>query len=184
VTAGKPCAIRGNEHYRGKTMPNGSSSVNPMRFQSSQLSQNRGYTQNPSIALSPYSWSSRGNSNRGFTQQRSLIATVVRLRSPALGVMLRRLLILADWRKPRMLTERHAMGREYHPRRAAHALLTGLTLCITCVLSLSLHALAQESNLRSIPIAWFEEPDQHAPHWRVHFDPSTLLLSPTVSASS
>ena len=76
-----------------------------------------------------------------------------------------------------MLAERHAMGREYHPRRAVHALLCGLTLCITCALSLSLYAPAQESNLRGIPIAWFEEPDQHAPHWRVHFDPPTLTYS-------
>lgn len=58
-----------------------------------------------------------------------------------------------------------------------HALLRGLTLCITCLLSFFLHALAQESNLEHIPIAWFEEPDQHAPHWRVHFDPPTLTYS-------
>lgn len=45
------------------------------------------------------------------------------------------------------------------------------------MLSFSLHALAQESNLRNIPIAWFEENDHHAPHWRVHFDPPTLTYS-------
>jgi len=59
----------------------------------------------------------------------------------------------------------------------SHALLRGLTLCITCALSFSVHALAQESNLRNIPIAWFEEPDKHAPHWHVHFDPPTLTYS-------
>src|SRR5215467_14580938 len=58
-----------------------------------------------------------------------------------------------------------------------HALLRGLTLCITCVLPFSLHVFAQESNLRNIPIAWFEENDHHAPHWRVHFDPPTLTYS-------
>lgn len=58
-----------------------------------------------------------------------------------------------------------------------HAVFRGLTLCITRVLSFSLHASAQESNLRNIPIAWFEENDHHAPHWRVHFDPATLTYS-------
>ncbi len=55
-----------------------------------------------------------------------------------------------------------------------HALLRGLTVCVTCMLSFSLQALTHESSLRRIPIAWFEEPDQHAPHWRVHFDRPTL----------
>jgi hypothetical protein len=58
-----------------------------------------------------------------------------------------------------------------------HTLLRGLTVCVTCVLSFSLQALTQESNLQHIPIAWFEEPDQHAPHWRVHFDRPTLTYS-------
>jgi hypothetical protein len=57
-----------------------------------------------------------------------------------------------------------------------HGLLRGLTLCLMCMLSFS-HGLAQESNLRHIPIAWFEEPDRHAPHWHVHFDPPTLTYS-------
>src|SRR5215470_12277529 len=58
-----------------------------------------------------------------------------------------------------------------------HVLPRALTLCITCLLWFSLHALAQESNLRNIPIAWFEENDHHAPHWRVHFDPPTLTYT-------
>lgn len=58
-----------------------------------------------------------------------------------------------------------------------HALSRGLILCIACLLSFSLHALAQESTLRHIPIAWFEEADRHAPHWRVQFDPPTLTYS-------
>jgi len=60
-----------------------------------------------------------------------------------------------------------------------HAQLRRLTLCLMCVLSpsLSLQALAQESNLRNLPIAWFEEADQHAPHWRVHFDLPTVTYS-------
>ena len=57
-----------------------------------------------------------------------------------------------------------------------HGLLRGLTLCITCLLSFS-HGLAQESGLRHIPISWFEGPDMHAPHWRVHFDRPTLTYS-------
>lgn len=58
-----------------------------------------------------------------------------------------------------------------------HTLLHRLAVCITCVLSFSLHAPAQELNLRNIPIAWFEETDHHAPHWRVHFDHPTLTYS-------
>src|SRR5215831_7418851 len=58
-----------------------------------------------------------------------------------------------------------------------HALARGLTLCITLALSFSHHALAQESTLRHLPIAWFEEADHHAPHWRVQFDPPTLTYS-------
>ena len=58
-----------------------------------------------------------------------------------------------------------------------HALARGLTLCIACLLSFSLHALAQESTPPNIPIGWFEEADHHAPHWRVQFDPPTLTYS-------
>jgi len=57
-----------------------------------------------------------------------------------------------------------------------YGLLRRFTFCITCVLSGS-HGLAQESDLRHIPIAWFEEPDKRAPHWHVHFDPPTLTYS-------
>jgi hypothetical protein len=35
----------------------------------------------------------------------------------------------------------------------------------------------QEASPREIPITWYEEPEQHAPHWRVHFDPPTLTYS-------
>ena len=69
------------------------------------------------------------------------------------------------------------MGANIILHERFHALARGLTLCITCVLSFSLHALAQESPLQHIPIAWFEEADQHAPHWRVQFDPPTLTYS-------
>ena len=58
-----------------------------------------------------------------------------------------------------------------------HALSRALTLCITCVLSLSFHVLAQESTPRHIPVAWFEEADQHAPRWLVQFDSPTLTYS-------
>ena len=58
-----------------------------------------------------------------------------------------------------------------------HALSGGLILCITCVLSFSLHAVAQESPPRHIPIAWFEEADRHPPHWRVQFEPPILTYS-------
>ena len=47
-------------------------------------------------------------------------------------------------------------------------------LCVVFVLLYSLHSLGQEANLRDIPIPWYEEPEQHAPHWRVHFDSPTL----------
>jgi hypothetical protein len=50
-------------------------------------------------------------------------------------------------------------------------------LCVAFVLLYSLHPLAQEANLREIPIAWYEEPEQHAPHWRVHFDHPTVVFS-------
>jgi hypothetical protein len=73
-----------------------------------------------------------------------------------------------------MLAERQIMGVNVVIDERFHALLRGLTLYITCVLSFSLHALAQESN---IPIAWFEETDPHAPHWRVHFEPPALTYS-------
>jgi hypothetical protein len=53
----------------------------------------------------------------------------------------------------------------------------GFALCVASVLLHCLYALAQESNLRGIPIAWFEEPEQHAPHWRVHVDSPTLTYS-------
>jgi len=69
------------------------------------------------------------------------------------------------------------MGVNISLDQQLHALLRGFTLCVTCVLSFSLHALTQESTLRNIPSAWFEEPDQHAPHWRVHFDRPTLTYS-------
>jgi hypothetical protein len=69
------------------------------------------------------------------------------------------------------------MGVHIKLEERFHGLLLGLTLCITCVLSFSTHALAQVSNIRNIPIAWFEETDHHAPHWRVHFDPPTLTYS-------
>jgi len=41
----------------------------------------------------------------------------------------------------------------------------------------SLHALAQGANLREIPIAWYEEPEQHAPHWHIDYDHPTLDFS-------
>ena len=69
------------------------------------------------------------------------------------------------------------MGANISLDQRFHALLRRLTFCVTCVLSFCLHALTQESNLRNIPIAWFEEPDHHAPHWRVHFDRPTLNYS-------
>jgi len=69
------------------------------------------------------------------------------------------------------------MGPNIILDRRFRLLLRGLTFCVTCVLSFSLQAPTQESNLRSIPIAWFEEPEQHAPHWRVHFDRPTLSYS-------
>src|ERR1700693_2991668 len=53
----------------------------------------------------------------------------------------------------------------------------GFVLCVAFVLLYSLYTLAQEANLREIPNAWYEEPEQHAPHWRVHFDPPTLNFS-------
>ena len=56
-----------------------------------------------------------------------------------------------------MLAERQIMGVNVVIDERFHALLRGLTLYITCGLSFSLHALAQESN---IPIAWFEETGQ------------------------
>lgn len=57
------------------------------------------------------------------------------------------------------------------------ARLRGFVLCVAFVLLYSLHALAQESNLREIPIAWYDEPEQHAPHWHVDFDHPTLDFS-------
>ena len=53
----------------------------------------------------------------------------------------------------------------------------GFVLCVAFVLVHSLHALTQEANLREIPIAWYEEPEQHAPHWRVDFDHPTLAFN-------
>ncbi len=49
--------------------------------------------------------------------------------------------------------------------------------CLACVLFLSLHAFAETPNPRKIPFAWFDEPEQHAPHWDVDFDNPTLLYS-------
>jgi len=53
----------------------------------------------------------------------------------------------------------------------------GFVLCLAFVLLLSLHALAQGENLREIPIAWYEGPERHAPHWRVDFDHPILDFS-------
>ena len=82
---------------------------------------------------------------------------------------------------PRMISETQIMGVDIILDKRLHALLHKLTLCILCVLLFSLHELSQESPPRHIPIAWFEEPDQHAPHWRVHFDPPTLTYSQRVA---
>ncbi len=38
-------------------------------------------------------------------------------------------------------------------------------------------AAAESSNIPKIPLAWFEEADQHAPHWDVTLGPPTLLYS-------
>jgi len=50
-------------------------------------------------------------------------------------------------------------------------------LCFAFGLLFSLHALAQGANLREIPIAWYEEPEQHAPHWHIDYDHPTLDFS-------
>lgn len=50
-------------------------------------------------------------------------------------------------------------------------------LCLAFGLLFSLHTLAQGANLREIPIAWYDEPEQHAPHWHVDFDHPILDFS-------
>jgi len=50
-------------------------------------------------------------------------------------------------------------------------------LCFAFGLLFSLQALAQGANFREIPIAWYEGPEQHAPHWHINFDHPTLDFS-------
>jgi hypothetical protein len=50
-------------------------------------------------------------------------------------------------------------------------------LCVAFVLLYLLQPLAQDAIVRQIPIAWYEEPEQHAPHWHIDFDPPTLDFS-------
>jgi hypothetical protein len=50
-------------------------------------------------------------------------------------------------------------------------------LCVAFVLLYLLQPLAQDATVRQIPIAWYEEPEQHAPHWHIDFDPPTLDFS-------
>lgn len=61
--------------------------------------------------------------------------------------------------------------------KASAAPPRGFVLCFAFGLLFSLHALAEGTNLREIPIAWYEEPEQHAPHWHIDFDHPTLDFS-------
>lgn len=61
--------------------------------------------------------------------------------------------------------------------KASAAPPCGFVLCVAFGLLFSLHALAQGASLREIPIAWYEEPEQHAPRWRIDFDHPTLDFS-------
>jgi hypothetical protein len=61
--------------------------------------------------------------------------------------------------------------------KASAAPPRGFVLCFAFGLLFSLHAFAQGANLREIPIAWYEEPEHHAPHWHIDFDHPTLDFS-------
>jgi hypothetical protein len=61
--------------------------------------------------------------------------------------------------------------------KASTARARGFALCLAFGFLFFLHTLAQGANLREIPIAWYEEPEQHAPHWHVHFENPTLDFS-------
>jgi len=49
------------------------------------------------------------------------------------------------------------------------------------MLLLCLCAAAEEPVLRNLPIAWFEAPDHHAPHWRVDFEHPGLTYSERIA---